>query len=278
MRDTVLSAVFTTCPESLLLQKLMWIVPVKNNVFPCPAWKRLVTCKDQATAVCSQDSRTYEIGSFWLGVLISQCQCHLREWYISAWNIGRVSHSKTQACATSPSTDSRVITLLIKGKTKQNLHSDSLPERFFATSYTHGFPAEAIWTSVFSFRKVSWSSYFSHHTSTPCLGKTLFRYQLLPELHQWQRCTTLKAMPRIWTQVPAMSTKKTTLVRFCFFFLFKELNLGCHFFHFWPHTQAPPTFALFQSCTDSCCFAKEYLATKWTENSVFLLLLDCIMH
>lgn len=36
MKGTVLSPVFTTCPESVLLQKLMWIVPVKNNIFPCP--------------------------------------------------------------------------------------------------------------------------------------------------------------------------------------------------------------------------------------------------
>lgn len=44
--------------------------------------------------------------------------------------------------------------------------------------------------------------------------------------------------------------------------------LGCLFFpHFRPHTQAPSTFALVQCCTDSCCFTKEYLATKWRENS-----------
>lgn len=131
-------------------KNLCGLFQLKITFFPVQPEKGL----SQATAVCSQDSRTYEIGSFWLGVLISQCQCQLGEWYISAWNTGLVSHSKTQACATSPAADSRVTTPLMKGKTKQNLHSGSLPVLFLATSYTCGFPAEAIWISVFSFRKV----------------------------------------------------------------------------------------------------------------------------
>lgn len=50
-------------------------------------------------------------------MLISQCQCHLGEWCTSARNTG-LRNSKTQVCATSPATDSRVTTPL--KRIKQN--------------------------------------------------------------------------------------------------------------------------------------------------------------
>lgn len=143
-RDCPLSSLYNlpSSPESVPVQKLLWIVPVKINISPRPDWTtekglphtstklqqsmRITQLRSQA-----QDSRTYQIGSFLIRSADTVTPMPL--WGVVRFCLKRWTsqcHSKTKACATSSANVSSVTTPLIKGETKQNLHSDHLPYLF----------------------------------------------------------------------------------------------------------------------------------------------------